>query len=290
MHTALFDAVTFDPVRHEAELKFPPAGANYLIFFTPRSGSSWLTDTIKATRQLGEPNEWFNPEFVPEIASVLNANTPARLVEVLRRSQAPGGVFGAEVTYLQMAAVFGTSDQFLSLYPPLSCTFFLVREDIVEQAVSLAKSVATNVFHSANSSPREIETADRSFKYDRQRIKDWLIDIARQEQSCEALFLEHAMEPVRLSYERTTAAGEKAVVDFFGRTLGVETTNHASQPNGHRKIGTTKNSEYAARFRYENPALVAQIESGRRLTLDRLASLAELTGAPPRPSGFDSLA
>lgn len=274
MNTALYEAVTFDQDRYEAELALPPAATNYVIFFTPRSGSSWLTDTITATSQLGEPNEWFNPDFIPEIASALNANAPARLIEVLRRTQAPGGVFGTEITYHQMSAVFGSSEQFLSLYPPLSCTFFLVREDIVEQSVSLAKSVATKIFHSSQSSPQAIEEADRSFTYDERSIEAWLIDIASQEQCCETLFHRHAIEPVRLSYERITAAGERAVVDFFGRKLRVETASNAPRPSAHRKIGTGKNSEYAARFRREHAALVHQVESRRRLTLDRLATLA----------------
>src|SRR5579871_4778068 len=47
--------------------KTTPADRYYIIFFTPRSGSSWLTSVLSATRHLGYPEEYINPEFLPNI-------------------------------------------------------------------------------------------------------------------------------------------------------------------------------------------------------------------------------
>ena len=68
MKSEFFSDIVFDQERHERIKKRAPAQTNYVIYFTPRSGSSWLTDVLQQTGQLGAAPEAFNPNFVPAIA------------------------------------------------------------------------------------------------------------------------------------------------------------------------------------------------------------------------------
>jgi hypothetical protein len=62
--------LTVDDARRAAEMqRLSPADKCYRIFFTARSGSSWLTSVLSATNRLGFPEEFLNPNFVRSVAS-----------------------------------------------------------------------------------------------------------------------------------------------------------------------------------------------------------------------------
>lgn len=63
-----FAKVTVDPERRARQRKRPAAHLDYVIHFTPRSGSSRLTEILAATKCLSAANEAFNPTFVPRMA------------------------------------------------------------------------------------------------------------------------------------------------------------------------------------------------------------------------------
>lgn len=262
------------------------ARRGYAIFFTPRSGSSWLTDVLSQTRRLGRPEEWFNPTFVPRVARSVNADNLVNYVKMLRRKQAPGGIFGLEITYYQMSATFGGEELFLSLFAPQTTCFFLIREDIVLQAVSLAKSVTSSVYHSVNAPPEEISRADADFQYDARTIRFWLKHILDQETRFEAFFERYSIAPMRLSYERMMTAGPAATVGVFSNCLGVSPPDAGDERGRHTKIGTDKNTQFAARFAVEQAAYLNTVAKRRAKTVGLLDSDPGL----PEPTRSDSLA
>jgi hypothetical protein len=74
-----------------------PAHQRYVILFTPRSGSSWLTQLLSSTQRLGLPEEYINPDFVFDVARFLNAKTSGQLLDaLLRRRKTENGIFGIE--------------------------------------------------------------------------------------------------------------------------------------------------------------------------------------------------
>lgn len=270
MASDLFSGVSFDLSRFRSDMRRTGARRDYAIFFTPRSGSSWLTDVLSQTRRLGRPEEWFNPTFVPRIAQSVNADNLVNYVKMLRRKQAPGEIFGLEITYYQIAATCGGEDSFLSLFAPQTTSFFLVRKDIVLQAVSLAKSVTSSVYHSVNAPPEEISRADADFRYDARTIRFWLKHILDQERRFEDFFQRHGISPLRLSYERMIGAGRAATVDVFSKCLGVMLSEAGDEQSRHTKIGTDKNTEFAVRFAAEQSAYLDTVAKCRERTLGLL--------------------
>lgn len=275
MQRDLFSGVSFDPARFRSDMQRTGARMTYAIFFTPRSGSSWLTEVVRGTRCLGRPEEWFNPSFVPGVAQSMNANKLADYVKMLKRKQAPGGLFGFEITYYQMRATFGGEGPFLALFPPETPAFHLVRENIVLQAVSLAKSVATSVYHSAGSAEADIRRADEEFRYEAPLIRHWLEHILDQETRFERFFERNGLAPVRLSYERMMAAGRDGTLAVIAARLGIALEPGAGRRTGtgagHRKIGTDKNRAFAERFAAEEAGFLETVAARRAETLAALA-------------------
>lgn len=273
-----FAGVRFDPARYRADMARPAPRKEYVIYFTARSGSSWLTEVLRATGRLGRAGEVFNPDFLPEMAQVCNAPTLAQYLDVIRRRQAPNGVWGCEVTWHQILAVFGTPEAFAGRFGQAGAVW-LIRRDIVAQAVSLAKMVRSGVGHSVGHDAAARAAADAAFAYDGPEIARWLHHLCEAEDGCEALFARHGIAPLRLAYEDMIAAGPQAVADRIARHIG-----EPALPPGltfaiaHDKLGTARNDAYAARFARENPRLLARI-GRRRVTW--LAGLAPLDN-PPR--------
>ena len=285
MASELFSGVTLDPERFRSDMRESAARSDYAIFFTPRSGSSWLTDVLSRSGLLGRPEEWFNPDFVPRVAQNLNAANLPDYVGILRRKVAPGDIFGFETTYYQLMSTFGDEESFLEFFPSGTPAFFLVREDIVSQAVSLAKSVATSVYHSAEAAAEDISKADSAFEYDARTIRRWLEHILDQELRLERFFAIHGIAPVRLSYERLTAAGAARALELFATRLGVSAEAAAGAEGLHRKIGTDKNRQFAAPFASEHPDFVQVVTEQRATTIGALGRAEAEAVAPRRPGG-----
>lgn len=264
--SALFKNPDFDLVKFEKEMENRPAARSFGIFFTPRSGSSWLTDILSQTKLMGKPQEWFNPNFIPNISRAVNANSLDGYIEMLRRKHKSGGFFSFEVTFYQMRRVFGNNPSFLSWFPVTDPFFYLTREDIVLQAVSLAKAVNTSVFHSAGAKPEEVGRADTEFLYDASEIGRWLEHILDQEQKCERFFYNQELVPYRMTYERITSSGAEATARqmiSILRPVKAPDLEIPKMTSVHQKIGSMRNHEYAERYRKECPSKIIEIEEFR---------------------------
>lgn len=260
----MFGSVVFDPDRYQRDMQIALPRKEYVIFFTPRSASSWLTNALKASRRLGDPDELFNPGFVPKIAASYNARDIRSYIDMARRKRSPGGVFGFEITYFQMLSTFGSVESYLQHFPPSTRSIWLVREDIVEQAVSLAKAVATGIYHSAATPEDHIVRADSEFEYDPASINRWLGHILEQETATEQLLAANHIHPLRLTYE-TMMADKQGTINAICEHLGEPPTT--LEANSHRKIGTDKNAEFAERFARENPTIIRHVDEMRAPTL-----------------------
>lgn len=262
----LFDNPAFDPDRFAADMSRVGAPRCFGIIFTPRSGSSWLTDILEKSKFLGRPREWFNPNFVPRISQAVNARSLDSYIKMLRRKHKVGGYFSFEITIYQMQRVFGGPDRFLTYFPAETPFYYLTREDIVLQAISLAKTAQTEVFHSAHSSTEDIARADSAYRYDGKEISHWLDHLFDQERKCERFFAQKAITPRRLVYEDITAAGAAETTRRILRDLkhGHRAAQVVDLESDHRKIGSDRNTEFAERFRREHPALIDDIEAVRQ--------------------------
>lgn len=264
----LFENPDFDPQRYAQDMEKPAAPRRFVIYFTPRSGSSWLEDTLTDSKCLGRPSEYFNPNFIPNIARSINADSLERYIDVLTRRNHPGRIFSFEITIYHLNRVFGNGEAFLKFFPPSLPAFYLRREDMVLQAVSLAKAVTTSVYHSKNAQPQDINEADTAFGYDPDLIGQWLAHILDQERKIEAYFEKFDLRPHRLSYEQIMEMGQEATVRHFIRHLRPKMHQQGRPANltfssRHAKIGTSRNAEYAERFRQDRPDRAAEVDEFR---------------------------
>lgn len=241
----------------------------YVIYFTARSGSSWLTDIITRTGCLGAPDECFNPNFLPEMARAMQAGSLEQYVDRIQRRRALGGVFGCEITFFQMKAVFGGPEAFLKHFGRAK-PIWLIREDIVQQAVSLYKMETTQVAHRASSDPVSRAAAEARFTYDRDQIRHWLEHLLTKERRTEAMFAAHGLAPLRLSYEVITGLGAARVVNVLANYMDEPAIDVAEVPSAHGKLGTSRNLEFATRFRAEEAAYMERVKATRSPWLRRI--------------------
>lgn len=268
MDNSFFDP-NADMSKYEREMRRPESTNNYVIFFTARSGSSWLTDICKHTGRLSFPGEAFNPNFVPNMAQALNARNVTEFLNILRRRRNTHGVFGLQITYHQLSRMFDNEEEFMS-YMGTWKMLWLLREDIVLQAVSLMKMQQTKVAHLPATNPEQRAEADKEFVYDAGQIKQWLRHSIQAERKSERMFARYKLSPLRLSYEGITAAGANETVNAMAHYLGEPPILGANLETGHGKIGTSKNAEFAARFRDDHVKFLERIDAERAPWLARV--------------------
>lgn len=263
------DAV--DRAGFEKELEAPAATVRYCVLFTPRSGSSWLTDIARQSGRLSQPGEYFNPNFVPTMARKFNARNPRELFEILVRRKNAGGVFGAELTYFQIKAVFGGERAFMDIFGD-AFFFWLIREDIVLQAISLMKKQQTRIAHHTQAPAEKRAEAERLFVYDEKALLRWLSHLRSMEDRTERMIARFRLRPHRMSYERNTVAGALAVVREMAAVLDLPEIAPLDFAEAHQKIATPRNAEMAGSFRASNRRLVRRIERERAPMLRALAA------------------
>lgn len=265
------------PREHEADrerfcrlVAAPAARQTYIMFFTPRSGSSWLADIAAASGRLGTPSEAFNPNFLPKMVRAFGTRSMDEYCEVLRRRRHAGGIMGFQITWHQLNRVFRDDGEPFRRFPD-AALFWLIREDIVAQAVSLYKMVETGVAHAPHSSEAAIREADAALEYDGKRIRKWLDHILQAEERTEAILSERGPTPLRMSYERNLALGAGGVISAMCAHLGIDGNETAEPPaSDHRRIATEANRAFAARFREAEAGYLGEVAERRRALLAAL--------------------
>lgn len=250
-------------------LQAPLPEREFVIFFTPRSGSSMLGDLARRTGVLGKPNELFNPNHMAKIARALDATSLISYCEVARRSQTRGGSFGFKITYPQLGAVFPNEAAFREAFPNPH-VFWLIREDIVLQAVSLYKMQKTHLAHSPNTTAEERSTRESQVVYDGPEIRYWLQHILRAEEDTEALIKAGGFTPLRMSYERNIGLRPNQLANVMVRHVGLRTMRLPGIESAHVKIGTNLNTGFADRFRAEYADWLTQVEDARAPMLEKI--------------------
>lgn len=260
-----------DRDRFEQDMQLPPAGTRYVMHFTPRSGSSWLADLATQTKSLGAPDECFNPNFMPNMSMAMNAADLVEYKSVLMRRRNMRDVFGFQITYHQMIKVFGSAEGFAARFPVSDwASFWLIREDIVAQAVSLFKMVETTIAHAPQTHMEEIAERDRGLVYDGEQVQRWLTHVLKAERGSEAFFAQTDTQPLRMSYERNLATIPRRVVNVMCGHLGLRLVREIPEST-HRKIATGLNADFATQFRADFPNFLRDVAAEREERLARIS-------------------
>ena len=244
--------------KYEMSVSAPPT-KRYVVFFVARSGSTWLTSILSATNLLGYPEEYFNPEFVQDVARSLNAKTPDTFISMLqRRRKSDNKIFGVEVRAIDVE-LFGTLD-FFSRFESETIFFNLWRKNILAQAISLYRAVLTGRFHSNDGKEEQIAAS-----YDAEAIKKWLNHLAEQENSNISMLQQQQKLFTNLCYE-VIVKDRTGTIQLFADKLGVnrDTFEIIKKENEDiQKIGDRWNAEAEQRFRSEHSDFLVRIEKSR---------------------------
>ncbi|AFZ44909.1 hypothetical protein PCC7418_2773 [Halothece sp. PCC 7418] len=167
---------------------------DYIICYTPRSGSHLLGHTLKQTNVLGFPLEYFNPVNLPEWQKRFGTEGILDTYrEIQRHRTSPNGCFGCKLSYRQFKKIM-QRHKFEDFFSS-NCKFIFVRRrDLIAQAVSLAKMWTTgSAISSVNPTQEPI--------YNRQLIEKACELIARENACWEILFARRRCQYIEVYYE-----------------------------------------------------------------------------------------
>ena len=243
-----------------------PPRITYCILFTPRSGSSRVTDILARTGRLGTPREFFNPAALPQIAEKFNATSLPEYVDRLGRVRTHKGVFGFQVTYEHLITVFRTEEAFRQAFA--SARFFwLVRRDIVAQAVSGSRMVQTELRHLERPDPSRVAEAEARFRYRPLDIRFRIQRLAWMEKRTERFLERFGIVPVRLCHEQLVHMPEREVARLFAQPLGLALGKQVNPVSTHAQVSADKSAEFADRFRAEHRGFLRRVDAARNRTL-----------------------
>jgi LPS sulfotransferase NodH len=246
VHTLLDAFAPHFEARHQNDSQFalmPQPSQDFVIFMTPRSGSTWLSQLLIHHGGFGEPEEWFNPDNIAiDVAQTKAASLDRHLrqIRALKMDQRTG-VFGVEISYYHLELIERLTSFFDVFDPRRTRFFYLTRRDTVAQSVSLYMATKTNIWNSLQG-----DTDDVDVPYNETEVAGWLQHLLQQEAGFERMFDVMKLRPVLLVYEDIIKAGTEKACRFFCEQLGVEF--RGVPPETIRKIATEKNEEFATRL------------------------------------------
>jgi LPS sulfotransferase NodH len=247
-----------DQRRAERMARTRPSARCYIVMFSARSGSTWLTSILAATQRLGFPHEYINPSLVRQTAEELDAKTPHDVIAMLRRAkQSRNGVFGLKARAVDID-LFG-ADIFADAFAPTAIFFHLWRQNLVAQGASLYRAVATRRYHA-----HSVSTVTEPPSYDADQLINWTRHVAATENANARLLHQRGIPARHLTYEGMIA--DRAVtVGRFAHALGVPLTTEEVAASGKdvSKIGDSWNIEVEQRVRRDRAAQILEIETGR---------------------------
>ena len=164
-----------------ARISKRPRPKTYGIAFTPRSGSTWISDVVRQSRALGSPGEYFNINAAFDSISLAACTSLEDYYAWLSRVRQTNGVFGFEISWPWLDLL--EKEGKLSLLQGVDYWFLLRRRDFVLQAVSLYLASSSGVFHlrheGEQGAERRVESGD--VEYDADAIAESLLQVMHGE-------------------------------------------------------------------------------------------------------------
>lgn len=246
-----------------------------VIAATARTGSTLLAEALRATGQLGHPDEHLNPREIDRRRAewgVPTITVKGRLGQVKRRLQRDpywrhtsryrpaslrryldrvAGRYTGDTGVLSIKLMWQQYESVL-LAQGLDATYWgapvtwirISRTDRVRQAVSVVRAHQTNQWLAATT------TAMQAPVYDADAIERSLRSAGHGENCWDRYFAALGVSPLHLEYEHLDAHYEATISEVFTH-LGVDAP---VPPRQIERQGDTLNDEWVERFRRERPA------------------------------------
>jgi trehalose 2-sulfotransferase len=256
----------------------------YLVCATPRSGSTLLCETLRATGVAGRPLEHFEVlshsglprqprEYLAGVAdpTVLDLLPPlepavappherpaAWAARIRRAGRSPNGVWGGKLMWghvedlvargrrLEGLHEAGLADVLGALLGDVRCVL-VTRADKVGQAVSLWRAIQTQRWRVERDGPAPRERATYAFA----AIDHLEAQLAHDEQAWRRWFRARRLRPLLVSYERLSADPRGAVADVL-RFLGLPAGDVPAPALRHQRDAGSR--AWAQRYRLERRA------------------------------------
>jgi len=220
----------------------------YVILITGRCGSTHLASMLAASGACGQPMEYFNEMYVPDLEEAARAHSIGEYIVHLARSRSSNGRFGMKIDHWRWERL-RTFVDVDALFPRGRSAFFLMtRENIVAQAYSFATARATGIWHDHAEAPA---SSERSYLPSDAELLRELTLIALGESGL-LRYLEESRRPaMRLTYEALMRDTE-GVLRQVGEALGVGTVRWnrpAPTLSNVRRINYSRRDERMMEFR-----------------------------------------
>jgi LPS sulfotransferase NodH len=208
--------------------------ASYLICTTHRSGSNLLSQMLTDSKVAGRPGEYFSNTLQKRFTELLSlpANLPPIQFfrEAMRRTTGTTGLFGAKMMprHLQYAlqvirpayrlSAQETDLAVLSALLPKPRFVWLRREDVLRQAISLARAKQTKAWNA-------LKTPAGPAVFDFGQIDQCVSQIERANAFWEQWFRAQGIGACRITYEEMVEDYQKAVravLAFVGQPITAE--------------------------------------------------------------------
>lgn len=249
-----------------------PPKQSYIIWFTPRTGSTYVSELLAATGHMGTPGELFNIGPDTSLAKTYQVHSYESLVQGLwERGSSPNGVFGVKFSlYHEVWAQIVKEIHELKREPLPSATYegqflgeifpnckhiYLTRRNKIRQAVSWWKAIKKGVWH-MREKERWDEEAFYSTNYDFNALSYLLTEISVRECAMEAFFRQNQIKPMTWVYEDLAQDPQgmlARMADFLDLSLGnkeqVFLSALSKQPL--RKTSNPIDEQWIQRFREE---------------------------------------
>jgi LPS sulfotransferase NodH len=243
------------PLPHRATKSAP---TNIIVFFTARSGSSWLGDLLTRAKIFGNVHEWLNPDFVFETAKKVSASNERDYLDRIRHEfGSANNIFSMKVTYSQLSLL--SDMDFFDYFLECGKTYFfyLSRRDVVAQATSLFLSNKTGKFHSVQDD-RESD----AFQYENVEIIDSMRHLIQEEVLLESRMIRHRIQPYRLYYEELVDAPHN-VLEVFYRVIHKKKGPASNPRSPYQKLSADRAVDIRANFEHSCRDQIAALLSLR---------------------------
>lgn len=166
----------------------------YAICTQPRSGSNLFCQYLSSTDQLGYPLEYFNGSGRRALGLPNFPDAPELQIDaILHLGATSNGVYAVKLFASQFAS-FSRRVRWTDLLPNLHFVY-LVRDDLLGQAISWARALQSEQY-------RSTQPVKRIAVYDAELIRSQLMAIVQERAQWEAFFARTGIAPLRITYER----------------------------------------------------------------------------------------
>jgi LPS sulfotransferase NodH len=201
----------------------------FLVLFTGRCGSTWLTSLIRETGLVGAPEEFLNADVATQLAANDCSGLSSYFNDVVRRFTVRGR-FGIQIDPTRLSELDGVIDVGQLFGNGRAAVFYMFRRDILAQAWSWASAKRSGKWHSREGETQRIAMPDPPV------IEDIAREVIRLRQSEEYLlrFMRtNGMNAFPIEYESLVTETMGTLTGIFS-WMGIPTADllHGPTPSG----------------------------------------------------------